>query len=179
MAITIGIPFYNAQEFLGDAIRSVFAQTYQDWELILVDDGSTDCSLEIAHSIKDSRVRVISDGLNRKLPFRLNQTTEEARYEFIGRMDADDIISPFRFEKQLAVLKDNPKIDLVTTGVCSISDDARPVGVRCGSPNNIITGRKLLLGQASVVHAAILGRKAWFHRHLYDETLMLLEDYEL
>ena len=179
MPITIGIPFYNAKEFLGDAIRSVFAQTYQDWELILVDDGSTDGSLEIAHSIKDSRVRVISDGANRKLPYRLNQISKEAKFEFVGRMDADDIISPSRFERQLAVLEANPEIDLVTTGICSISDDAVPVGVRCGSPDESVTGRKLLLGQCAVVHAAILGRKSWFLRNPYDETAMLMEDYEL
>ena len=101
MPITIGIPFYNAEVYLADAIRSIFAQTYQEWELILVDDGSTDSSLEIARSVKDSRVRVIADGVNRRLPYRLNQITAEAKYDLIGRMDADDIISPVRFEKQL------------------------------------------------------------------------------
>jgi glycosyltransferase involved in cell wall biosynthesis len=56
--VTVGIPFYNAERTLADAIRSVFAQTLTDWELILVDDGSTDGSLDIAASIADSRVRV-------------------------------------------------------------------------------------------------------------------------
>jgi len=64
MSITIGMPFYNAEKYLADAIRSVFAQTYQDWELILMDDGSTDQSLEIAKSVDDPRVRVFSDGKN-------------------------------------------------------------------------------------------------------------------
>jgi glycosyltransferase involved in cell wall biosynthesis len=73
--MTIGIPFYNAEAYLGDAIRSIFAQTYHDWELILVDDGSTDRSLEIARAVRDPRVRVISDGQNRRLPYRLNQIT--------------------------------------------------------------------------------------------------------
>jgi glycosyltransferase involved in cell wall biosynthesis len=177
--LTIGIPFYNNAETLGDAIRSVFAQTFHDWELILVDDGSTDHSLEIASSIKDSRVRVISDGQNRKLPYRLNQITREAQADFIARMDADDLISPLRFEKQLAILDNHPEIDLVTTGVCSITNDTRPVGLRCGSSAEPITGRKLLLGQCAVVHAAMLGRKSWFVRNPYDETAMLTEDYEL
>ncbi|NVO01031.1 MAG: glycosyltransferase [Geobacteraceae bacterium] len=179
MSITIGIPFFNAEAYLGDAIRSVFAQTYQDWELILVDDGSTDRSLEIALSINDPRVRVLSDGCNRKLPFRLNQVTSEAQYDLIGRMDADDLISPTRFEKQVAILNAHPEIDLVTTGVCSITNDNRPVGIRCGFPDDSITGRKLLQGQCAIVHAAILGRKSWFMRNRYDETAMLTEDYEL
>lgn len=179
MPITIGIPFYNAELYLADAIRSVFAQTYQDWELILVDDGSTDGSLEIARAVMDSRVRVISDGQNRRLPYRLNQITEEASYELIGRMDADDLISPNRFEKQIKILDTYPDIDLVTTGVCSLSNDNRPVGVRCGSSDDRITGRGLLLCQCAVVHAALLGRRSWFLRNPYDPAINRTEDYEL
>lgn len=179
MPITIGIPFYNAEAYLADAIRSIFAQTYQNWELILVNDGSTDCSLEIARSVKDSRVRVLSDGQNRKLPYRLNQITEEAKYDLIGRMDADDLTSPTRFAKQLAILDAHPEIDLVTTGICSITNDRRPIGVRGASPDARITGRKLLLGQCAVAHPAILGRKSWFLRNPYDPSVMLVEDYEL
>jgi glycosyltransferase involved in cell wall biosynthesis len=168
MPITIGIPFFNAEAFLADAIRSVFAQTYQDWELVLVDDGSKDRSLEIARSVKDPRVRVISDGQNRRLPYRLNQITAEAKYDLVGRMDADDLISPVRFEKQVAFLNEHPKVDLVTTGVCSIANDKRPIGVRYGSPDDPITGRNLLLGRHGICHAAILGRKSWFLRNPHD-----------
>ena len=177
--ISIGIPFHNAEASLSNAIRSVFAQTYQDWELILVDDGSTDRSLEIACSVKDSRVRVISDGENRRLPFRLNQIAAEAQYGLIGRMDADDIISSERFEKQIAILDSRAEIDLVTTGVCSLTDDNIPVGVRCGSPDKPITGRGLLLGQCFIVHAAMLGRKAWFLRNPYNESIPRAQDSEL
>jgi glycosyltransferase involved in cell wall biosynthesis len=179
MPITIGIPFYNAEAHLTDAIRSIFAQTYQDWELILVDDGSTDQSLEIASSLKDPRVRVLSDGQNRKLAYRLNQIISEAKYDFIGRMDADDLISPSRFEQQVAVLEANPEIDLVTTGICSLTNNNIPFGIRCGSAGDLITARKLLLGQCAVVHAAILGRKSWFLRNPYDSTLTQVQDYEL
>jgi glycosyltransferase involved in cell wall biosynthesis len=179
MPITIGIPFYNAEIYLLDALRSVFAQTYQDWELILVDDGSTDQSLEIALSVNDPRVRVISDGQNKKLPFRLNQITSEANYELIGRMDADDLISPTRFERQVKVLESHPEVDLVTTGVCSITSANIPVGVRCGASDDSITGRKLLLGQNAVVHAAVLGRRSWFLRNPYDPSLPRAQDHEL
>jgi glycosyltransferase involved in cell wall biosynthesis len=176
--ISIGIPFYNAEAYLGDAIRSIFAQTHQNWELILIDDGSTDRSLEIAQSVKDDRVRVISDGENKKLSCRLNQITKEARFDLVGRMDADDMISPSRFEKQISILKSHPEIDLVTTGICSITNDNRPIGIRSGSPNESITGRGLLLGQNGICHASILGRKAWFLRNPY-KMFHLSEDYEL
>jgi glycosyltransferase involved in cell wall biosynthesis len=179
LPITIGIPFYNAELYLADAIRSVFAQTYKEWELILVDDGSTDQSLEIARSVKDSRVRVITDGQNKRLPYRLNQITAAAKYDMIGRMDADDLISPLRFEKQLEILNNDKNIDLVTTGICSLTHDNIPVGVRGGSPDDIISGRKLLLGKCAVVHAAMLGRRSWFLRNKYDEIINRTEDYEL
>lgn len=179
MSVSIGIPFYNAEKFLIDSIKSVFAQSYSDWELILLDDGSTDHSLEIARSIKDKRIRVLSDGLNRKLPYRLNQITREAKYEIIARMDADDLMSPFRIEKQLAILENNPNIDLVTTGLCSLSKDLSPIGIRTSSSKTLITGKRLLMGQAPIVHASILGNRSWFQRNLYDETEVLTEDYEI
>ncbi|HTP13553.1 MAG TPA: glycosyltransferase family 2 protein [Bacteroidota bacterium] len=177
--ITIGIPFYNAEPFLSDAIRSVFAQTYEDWELILVDDGSTDRSLEIAHAVHDPRVQVRSDGQNKGLPFRLNQITALADSEFVARMDADDLMSPSRFQKQMAILEQHSDIDLVTTGVCSITRAKYPVGTRGGDPAEVITGRSLLLGRNAVVHAAILGRRTWFLRNPYDETVNRAEDHEL
>lgn len=179
MSITIGIPFYNAELYLADAIRSVFAQTYQDWELLLVDDGSTDKSLEIANSVKDPRVRVLSDGENKRLSYRLNQITSEARFNLIGRMDADDLISPSRFEKQLSFLEKNQWADLITTGVCSINNNNHPVGVYYPPTDNPITGRRLMRGQCAIVHASILGKKSWFLRNPYDETIKRAQDYEL
>ena len=60
--VTIGIPFLNARRYLADAVRSVFAQTFADWELILIDDGSTDGSLDVVRNLHDPRVRIVSDG---------------------------------------------------------------------------------------------------------------------
>lgn len=179
MAISIGIPFYNAEKFLADAIRSVFAQTYQDWELILVDDGSTDRSLEIAKAVRDPRVRVISDGENKKLPSRLNQIAVEAKYDFVARMDADDLMSPTRLEKQMAVFTAHPELDLVTSGVFSVTNDLKPVGVRWHASHKITLKELFAKKGCGVVHAAILGRKSWFLRNPYDTTLMVAQDYDL
>ena len=109
--ISIGIPFYNAEEYLSYAILSVLIQSYREWELILIDDGSSDNSLAIAnmYAEKDSRIRVISDRTNKKLPYRLNQLIEESTGNFISRMDADDIMHPERLEKQLRFLETNKR----------------------------------------------------------------------
>lgn len=178
-AITIGIPFYNAEATLLDAVCSVFAQTHQDWELILLDDGSTDRSLELARSICDSRVRVYSDGRNRHLAARLNEITQLARYDFIARMDADDLMSPFRLEHQLDVIVSQPDVDLVTTGICSLNDDCEPLGMRCVSSSHSITPDGLLSGKSGIVHPAIIGRRAWFLRNPYNENISRGQDTNL
>lgn len=177
--ISIGISFYNAELTLLDAVRSIFAQTYQNWELILVDDGSTDRSLEIAQSINDPRVRVYSDGENRRLAARLNQITKLAKYDFLARMDADDLISPVRLEKQMEVLLSQPNIDLVSTGICSLSDDYNPVGIRCVTGEHRITADGLLSGASGIVHASLLGRREWFLRNPYKESMLKSQDTNL
>src|SRR5690606_41692456 len=106
---------------------------------ILVDDGSTDRSLEIARSFVDSRIRIISDGFNRRLPYRLNQIINEAEYDIIARMDADDLMAVDRLEKQIKVLNENPKIDLVVTSLYSIGNKNEILGKRIFSIHHIKT----------------------------------------
>ncbi|MEN1972615.1 glycosyltransferase family 2 protein [Luteimonas sp. MJ204] len=177
--VSIGIPFFNAELFLLDAIKSVFAQTHEDWELILMDDGSTDRSLEIARSIDDPRVRVFSDGKNKKLAARLNEITLLAKFDYVARMDADDLMATDRIRAQLAYLVEKPEIDLVTTGVCSITDESVPYGIRTVEPNHHLTPYRTLGGGHGIVHAAVAGRKAWFLRNPYDPADHWAEDYKL
>lgn len=177
--VSIGIPFFNAEATLLDSIRSVFAQTHQAWELILLDDGSTDGSLEIARSIDDPRVRVYTDGQNKRLAARLNEMTRLARHEYMARMDADDLMSPRRIERQLELLVSRPDIDLVATGVCSLSDDYRPVGIRPIAHGHTVTPRGLLSGQSGILHASVLGRREWFQRNPYKESLAKSQDTNL
>ena len=76
--VTIGIPVYNSEKFLAQAISSVLRQSYSNFELIITDDGSTDASVSIAQSFKDDRIKVIVDGQNRGISYRLNQQIELA-----------------------------------------------------------------------------------------------------
>lgn len=177
--ISIGIPIYNAESYLADAIKSVLAQTHPYWELILIDDGSTDNSLKIAQdfSARDNRIRVISDGLNKKLPARLNQIIKEAKYDYIARMDADDLMDPMRLELQLEVLKSN-NIDLVTTGLYSIGENNEIQGKRI-LKNYQMQPEQILNGLTNLLHASLLAKKEWCQRNLYKEDNVLAEDYEL
>lgn len=179
--ISIGIPFYNAENYLEDSICSVLAQTHEFWELILVDDGSTDNSLEIAkkYACKDERIRILSDGENKKLPSRLNEIVRESKYDYIARMDADDLISSTRLEKQINYLCNKPSLDLVSTGILSLNNDLSLMGYRTTSSSKIITKVDAIVGSTGIIHASVMARKSWYERNRYNEYSILAEDYEL
>ena len=177
--ISIGIPFYNAEQYLEDSICSVLAQTYEHWELILVDDGSSDNSLFIANTYaeKDSRIRVVSDGMNMKLPYRLNQLVEESTGEFIARMDADDIMHPKRLEEQLGFLETNKRYDLVSTGLVSIDNDNIVKGYR--RVESLYDDFSNIETSYPIVHPTVMVRRSWFERNKYSEKYPRAEDFEL
>jgi len=175
--VTIAIPFYNPGPVFEDAIKSVFAQTYTNWELLLVNDGSTDGSLERALSIKDPRVRVVNDGKNLGLVARLNQIAQLASGEYLARMDADDIMHPERIEKQVNFLENNPNIDVVDTGAIIMDSDGQPVGMR-KLETKLPTAFELLK-KGGFLHPSIMARKTWFLSHPYDPEYPRAEDREL
>lgn len=178
MSVTIAIPVYNAEKYLFLAMSSVLNQSFTDFELIILDDGSSDKSMEIARSFNDDRIRIISDGKNLGLPARLNQITKLAKFDLIARMDADDIIPLDRIEKQYEYLMSYPQKDLVTMG-CAYIDDAHVLGVSIPKQSYNLTFKDMLNGQHGICHASILVRKSWYKRNQYDSEMHRVEDYEL
>lgn len=177
VTVTIGLPFYNNEDTLADAIRSVFAQNFEDWELLLVDDGSSDNSLEIARAVDDPRVHVFSDGHNRKLPARLNEIADRANGEFLARLDADDLLQPDRILLQLNLLRQNPEVSLVDTGMYLITEENELLGVRGLGP--LQTRPDQVLRSAMLNHATITGRTEWFRNNKYNTEFDRRQDYEL
>lgn len=115
--VSIVMPVYNAEDFLGEAIESVFGQTYSNWELIAIDDGSTDNSLNILRDfhLKDKRVRVLVNESNRGVAETLNRGIRAAKGIYIARMDADDLMKPLRLERQIHFMKKHPSYVAVGT----------------------------------------------------------------
>ncbi len=177
LLVTIGIPFLNARQTLPDALRSVFAQTYENWELLLVDDGSDDGSLDVVRQISDPRVRVIADGGHRGLVYRLNQIAALARGNLLARMDADDLMHPERIERQVRFLEENPACDAVDTATFTVDARLRPLGIRGDGP--LATSAALVLKRGLFVHPTVMARIAWFRAHLYDPAFVRAEDHEL
>ncbi|MDR3574629.1 MAG: glycosyltransferase [Anaerolineaceae bacterium] len=111
--ISVILPVYNAERYLAAAIDSILAQTYPDFELIIINDCSSDHTPEILSAYTDQRMRVINNASNLKLSKSLNLGIEIARGSYIARMDADDISLPERFEKQVAFLEKHPDIGVL------------------------------------------------------------------
>ena len=115
--ITIIMGVYNGAASLGEALDSIIAQTYTDWELIVCNDGSTDNTLNILndYALHDERIKIISNTTNCGLAASLNRCLDAAKGDYIARMDCDDISVPERLEKQLHYLEENAECDLVGT----------------------------------------------------------------
>ena len=99
--IIVLMPVYNGGRYLRESIASILAQSFKDFELLIIDDGSTDDSVSIVKSFSDPRIRLVLNEHNIGVARTLNKGLELARGEFIARMDADDISLPHRFEKRV------------------------------------------------------------------------------
>ena len=121
--VSVILPAFNASATLRSAVQSVLDDGEREIEVIVVDDGSTDASLDILRSIPDPRLRVIAQTYNMGLPNALNSGLEAARGRFVARMDADDVSLPGRFRAQMQAFAEDP--DLVMCGThAKLLDDA-------------------------------------------------------
>ena len=123
--VSVVMPVYNGERFLADAIESILAQTYTDFELLIVDDGSTDASAEIirAYENRDRRIRFFQLQRNMGQAATLNRGIANATGKFITIMDCDDESLPQRLEKQVEFLQSNPEIGALGTGSRVVNED--------------------------------------------------------
>jgi glycosyltransferase involved in cell wall biosynthesis len=108
-SVSIMMPFLNREATLSRAIQSVLAQTFQDWELIAVDDGSTDRSVEVVQSFGDSRIRVVKHERNLGVAAARNTATKASTGEFIALLDSDDEWQPAKLERQIGAMRADEK----------------------------------------------------------------------
>jgi len=181
-AASVILPVYNAARYVESAVISVLNQSFSNFEILLLDDGSTDTSLSILHTIsaKDSRCRLVTRE-NRGLVRTLNEGVELARAGIIFRMDADDICQPRRFELQMSYLRDHPQCVAVGSDVMLIDPEGqklRPWGVPCRHAE--IDGRHMQGIGNMMVHPATAFRKAALLRcGGYREEFRHAEDFDL
>lgn len=112
--VTVLMPTYNVAPFVREAIESVLRQSYRDFELLVIDDCSSDETIEVVRTIDDARIRIVQNEKNLGLAENLNRGLSHINTEYVARMDGDDIAEPFWLEREIAILDSHPEI-----GICS------------------------------------------------------------
>jgi glycosyltransferase involved in cell wall biosynthesis len=187
--ITVLLPVFNAEAFLRESVESILGQTFTDFELLAINDGSTDRSRDILTSFSDSRFKIVDNDGNRGLIYTLNRGIELARGELVARMDADDISLKNRFEKQVNFLNNHPKIALLGSWAEFVDQAGRNILLReVPVGNKIIQGKLLevccfvhpsVMFRTSVVRGLCGYRQDALHAEDYDLWLRISENHEV
>ena len=176
--ISIIMSVYNGMPYLRQAVQSILNQTYKHFEIIIVDDASTDDSLRYLKSIKDKRVNLIKNLKNLGLASSLNIALRKARGDYIARMDADDVSLPRRLETQLEFLEKNRDIDICGSYVRVIDNDGKIIG-QIKKPLADIKIKKELFWLTPLLHPTWFAKKEVFTKLKgYDEKWDYVEDFE-
>lgn len=179
--VSVVIPTYCRAHLIGQAIQSVLNQTYQDLEIIVVDDCSSDNTEEIVRSIKDDRIRYLRHEKNKGAPAARNTGIKAAKGIYIAFQDSDDEWLPQKLEKQMKIFENaSPKVGVAYTGFLRIENDKKEY-----IPYSWVTQkegdihRELLKGNF-VTTPSIVARKECFNKAgMFDECLLRLQDWEL
>ncbi len=176
--VTVLMPIHDGEAFVAGAIESILGQTFRDFEFLIIDDESTDKSIEIIASYDDPRIRLVRNEERLRLIRTLNRGLELARGKYVARMDADDVSLPERLERQVAFMEANPAVGACGTWAVTIGDVDGAVwrypegaeGIRCR-----------LLFDSAISHPTVCMRRDAFARHRlqFDEAYPHAEDYEL
>ena len=159
LLISVILPVYNAEKFIASSIQSILQQTYKNFELIIINDGSTDASNEIITSFKDERIKYYRQE-NMGMAKTLNKGIAFAKGTLIARQDADDFSYPDRLERQVDFLKKNPSIVLLGTHARIINDSGIATGRFHKHPLSSKALQFFLLFDNPFVHSSVMIQKS-------------------
>lgn len=180
-AVSIVMPFFNPGAYLAEAIDSILAQDFTDFELLLLNDGSTDSSEMLISRYSDPRIRYLPNDRNYGLVYTLNKGLDEARAPLIARMDGDDIALPERLRLQVEYLRAHPEADMVASFVELMDPHGKSLGYwkeehRHSQPEDI---KSYLATNNCIAHPTILARAPVIRTLRYREEQGDAEDYDL
>lgn len=184
LKVSLLIPCYNVSPFLDDAMQCIINQTYSNLEIVLINDGSTDNTLEklTTFANKDSRIILVNNEQNIGLIKSLNKGINYCTGSYIERFDADDLIGLDRIEKQIEIIVDNPTIDLITSYATYINPKgkfhSKVASFHC---NSLHSAEFLSLFECPLLHAGMLIKNSLLNEYKYDDNLNSshIEDYDL
>jgi glycosyltransferase involved in cell wall biosynthesis len=180
--VSIVMAAYNTERYVRAAVESVLAQDFTDFELIVVDDGSTDATGAIVAALaaQDSRIVLIRQPANRGLVASLNLGASRARGRLLARHDADDLSLPGRLAAQVAFLNAHPEVGLLGTQIQCMDSDGAPLAGPPPFPNDNATLQAALLESCPFCHGSVMLRRAVApDERLYNPDLSYGEDYDL
>ncbi len=181
-AVTVLMPIWDAEVYLAKALDSVLAQTFDDFELLVVDDGSRDGGPDLVRACPDARVRLSSLGENRGLVAAPNAGLAQARGRYVARMDADDLCEPTRLAEQVEHLDAHPELGGVSSAFEAIDSDGVVVGSVDGRRRPVgpaLLNWALYFGCFFCHPAAMLRREVFDSVGSYDPEFAHAEDYDL
>jgi len=180
-AVSVIFPVYNCEKFIGKAIKSVLQQSFSDFELIIINDGSTDKTEFAILAFADPRIIYIKNQINKGLIFSLNRAIELAQGKYIARMDADDICLPERLAKQKNFLDQNENVSVAATTIDFINEQGEKTGV-WNLDRKTITAeqiKKQMLYENCIAHPTVMMRAGILKNLKYNEQQKNIEDYDL
>ena len=172
------MPVYNGGKYIKEAIQSVLGQTYKDFELLIIDDGSTDYSIEIAESFPDERIKIIKLNHN-GIVEALNKGLGYAQGEYVIRSDADDVSMPDRFQKLLEYMDGNKDVSVCGSWATTINENGENIGELKYSPVEDYDIRKYAVFHNPFIHPSVIFRTEEVKRAGGYKNFTHTEDYEL
>ncbi|MFF2018534.1 glycosyltransferase family 2 protein [Paenibacillus sp. NPDC058177] len=173
--ITVLMSAYNTRPYIKNAVESILNQTCRDFEFLIIDDCSTDGTLEYLQSLEDPRIRLITHDSNKGLVYCLNEGLDLSTGEYIARMDSDDISAPHRFERQLRYMEDHPEVGVLGTFITLFHN-----GELVSKPTSHEDIRCWQLFYCCVGHPTVFMRSSVLKEHdiHYNPSFTHAEDYE-
>jgi glycosyltransferase involved in cell wall biosynthesis len=176
--VSVIMSMHNSASTVRTAVRSILMQSLNDWELIVIDDGSSDRSAAIIEEFHDERIRLFRESSSAGLAVRLNQAVALSRGEFIARMDADDICFPERLSRQVERLREDQQLDLLGCGVVVFRSGGELVGeMPVGLDHTEVVAQPFI--GFPFPHPSWCGRADWFRKNPYDSKLRVAQDQDL
>lgn len=179
--ISVVMSVYNGERFLKEAIDSVLSQSFQDFEFIIINDGSKDSSLSIINGYSDERIKLIDNGINKGLIYSLNEGFNKAKGKYILRFDADDICLKDRFKIQYEYMEENPQVAMMSAYATWFVDGCKFIGNTIRSQRSYEEIKAKFIFENHINHSCVILRRDIVEKenYRYDKKYLHIEDYGL
>ena len=177
--LSIIMPVYNSVKYVAEAVNSLLSQSFTNFELIIINDASTDGSDNILKNFRDSRIKLLNNNQNRGIVYSRNRGLAEARGKFIAQFDSDDVAMPDKFEKQMNFLKKNPGYGMVGSWVRMIDGDGKLMKEKWKLPAKPELIPAIMLFRNYFVQSTIVVRREAIPKGGYKTGYDVVEDYQM